>query len=199
MMGRHPGFYSPLHSMWGTAFGTTAAASAKQYQGFAYPQPGHKDPADQVNNNHNSGNNADETYNSGGNQDLHQGSASSMDFKPPSDQLMQAYGNAAAGNMIHSSSSGRKMPEGTASTTSSSSSSASFQHSSTMPYCYYSSQDIASMYGGSFSAAGTARSSLASAPSRPKPKSRSNNAGKKTDQAWILTQTGGGGKSGKKL
>ena len=167
MMGRHPGFYSPLHSMWGTAFGTTSTASAKQYTGFSYPQNEQKDnnSSDQTNNN----NNSDEVYTSSPSNTPLQQQSSPMDFKAPSsDQLMQAYGT---GNMLHNSN--RKMPEGTASATTMTTSHQQHQ-SPAMSYYYYASQDLASMYGaGSFSASG--KSSLA----RPKQKTRSNNAGKK--------------------
>ncbi len=170
MMGR--GFYSPLHSMWGTAFG--AAAAAKQYPTFAassstanYPpsSPRKDSPSLQTTEEYPM---TSTTTNNNNNGDH-------MEFKPPppSDQLMGlSYGMT--------SSSSRKMPEGT-------SASGSSGNSTAAPYPYYSSPELtaASMYGAvshcspfaAAAAANAGRSNFQGA-TRPKAKARSN-AGKK--------------------
>lgn len=106
MMGRNAAaFYSPLHSMWGTAFG---AGSSKQYPNYGSYSTSAKDTSDQVNNNTSSGLGPDHSeYISSSD---HLNATSSLDFKPTSDQLMSlsAYGAAAAG-MVGGSS--RKLPE----------------------------------------------------------------------------------------
>ena len=119
MMGRHAAaaagsFYSPLHSMWGTAFGNT-----KQYSTFPYASKQESCSASEMPSNNN--NNNDESYpmTSTAN-DLQNTSVSHpMDFKPPAESLisgLSAYSPSAG--MI--SSAARKLPEGTAAATSSS-------------------------------------------------------------------------------
>ena len=177
MMGRHAAaaagsFYSPLHSMWGTAFGNT-----KQYSTFPYASKQESCAASEMPSNNN--NNNDESYpmTSTAN-DLQNTSVSHpMDFKPPAESLisgLSAYSPSAG--MI--SSAARKLPEGTAAAASSSHSAGCSPAASPTSYPYYcSTQDLASMYGSSFAMAGTPSSRSSLSASRPKPKNRTN-AGK---------------------
>ncbi|XP_059090305.1 GATA-binding factor 2-like isoform X1 [Tigriopus californicus] len=163
MMGRNAAaFYSPLHSMWGTAFG---AGSSKQYPNYGAYSTSAKDTSDQVNNNTSSGLGPDHSeYISSSD---HLNATSSLDFKPTSDQLMSlsAYGAAAAG-MVGGSS--RKLPEGMSSPMGASN-----------PYSYYSSPaaDLASMYGSAAAFSSTARAAGFQS-SKPKSKSRTNAEGR---------------------
>ena len=175
MMGRHAAaaagsFYSPLHSMWGTAFG-----NSKQYSAFPYASNSKQESCEMTSNNNN--NPSDECCSMS--NDQQQVSVShSMDFKPPAESLisgLSAYSPSAG--MI--SSAARKLPEGTASAAASSSQSAGCSPAASptsYPY-YYSTQDLASMYGSSFAMAGAPSSRSSLSASRPKPKNRTN-AGK---------------------
>ena len=186
MMGRHAGsFYSPLHSMWGTAFGGAAGGgSAKQYSAFPYASKQEPCTGSEMaaNNNNNNDESAYPMTSSGGDQQQPPESHA-MDFKPPSESLISAAGlSAYSGHSSMISSAARKLPEGTAAAASSSSHSSAASGCSpaaspTAPYPYYcSTQDLASMYGSSFAMAGASSRSALSAP-RPKPKNRTN-AGK---------------------
>ena len=185
MMGRHAGsFYSPLHSMWGTAFGG-AGGGAKQYSAFPYASKQEPCSGSEMVANNNNNNNDESAYPmtaaaAGDQQQPPESHA--MDFKPPSESLISAAGlSAYSGHSSMISSAARKLPEGTAAAASSSSHSSasgcSPAASPTAPYPYYcSTQDLASMYGSSFAMAGAPSRSTLSAP-RPKPKNRTN-AGK---------------------
>ena len=195
MMGRGP-FYTPFHSMWGGAFGASAATSNSQTNkqsaytastgaNFGYPPTPPKDGTPenhQVNNqaedyrhhSHHHVNGNDVT--GGGHHNHHTSSpvtSQHMDLKPTSDQLMSSIGG---GLSIYSGiQSGRKLPEGTHHP-----SGASYADASpTSAYSYYPATSELAMYGGG-AYPGAARSSTSSMhSSRPKAKVRSN-AGKAT-------------------
>ena len=185
MMGRHAAaaagsFYSPLHSMWGTAFG-----NAKQYSAFPYAASKQEScAASEMPSNNN--NNNDESYPMTSAANDQQTSVSHpMDFKPPAESLisgLSAYSPSAG--MI--SSAARKLPEGTAAATTSSHSAGCSPAASPTSYPYYcSTQDLASMYGSSFAMAGAPSSRSSLSASRPKPKNRTN-AGKGSVSKCLL-------------
>lgn len=176
MMGRHAAaaagsFYSPLHSMWGTAFGNT-----KQYSAFPYASSKQESCSEMPSNNNNNNNDDSYAMTSSANDPLTSSVSHSMDFKPPAESLISGLQYSSAGMM---SSATRKLPEGTAASASSSHSSAGCSPAaSPTSYPYYcSTQDLASMYGSSFAMAGAPSSRSSLSASRPKPKNRTN-AGK---------------------
>ena len=172
MMGRHAGsFYSPLHSMWGTAFGGAGGGSAKQYSAFPYASKQEPCSGSEMVANNNNNNNDESAYpmTAAAGDQQQPPESHAMDFKPPSESLISGAGlSAYSGHSSMISSATRKLPEGTAAAASSSSHSSasgcSPAASPTAPYPYYcSTQDLASMYGSSFAMAGAPSRSTLSA------------------------------------
>jgi hypothetical protein len=179
MMGR--GFYSPLHSMWGTAFGAAASAtasaspqqSAKSYSTSFYPHH-HQQQQQKDIDEYNSG-----YHSAGGDFKPHAdhlaglasaATASSDATCASSSSLTTSYGMHGGGGGASQLGGGggvRKLPEGTG--------------AASAAYPYYSSPELhaaASVYGmaSPFAArsGGTFQSSSAASAPRPKPKSRTN-------------------------
>lgn len=189
MMGR--GFYSPLHSVWGTAFGSPAGATtatAKHYassssspSSFGYPM---SHPVQKESDDYSSpaAVSASSEYSPSAQPSSATSSSppsAAADFKPTSEQLMGYGMHSLAGSVGvgggggGGGGGGRKMPEGTTAASSSSPVST--------PYPYYSSPELAaaSMYGMAAATSPFVSSSRNSfQPSRPKTKARTN-AGKK--------------------
>lgn len=162
MMGR--GFYSPLHSMWGSAFGTSkpAYSTGSSFYSTSSSSPTHGGQPRDTQLDHNVAAASANTDDYGLATASADTSAGMNDFnKQTSEHLI----GLTSGYGMHGSS--RKMPEGSSAA------------NSGTAYPYYSTE--LAMYGSSFAAAASGRNSLQS--SRPKPKSKSNAGKQRVDQS----------------